>query len=607
TPAEQLEFEPYKKYDINVGIRNKMEYHLEVGPPYTYDNYLRGYIAPKLVRSYKTDGSTIYPASWWVEGYSESGENGPFTSTKPAWLNDFTQHGNGVNNPTAYENIIINVSDQTPTITSNARTTALRGKSEVGTNSAPIDLSKVPVGTSPFFSIQDGATASTFNSNPMNTANCYVVTRPGWYKIPVVYGNAYKNGAPNTSAYTSSESGEHVLNPFIRHDENSITAPWIKDNINLDSGVAELVWQDQPNLVQNIQLQSDKKYIVFYVSQATIHEGNAVITLKESASGDIVWSWHIWVYGGDDLKTINVKNNKGKSGGRPGQDNFDFLSENLGSCYDGDITSYPESKVWVKISNGRKTEVIKITRLGRVLLASYYNVSYYQWGRKDPMLSGRVGSIYNSKVWYDNSGVSNSNFPIYTWSSSGSVVQAKNEIANTIKHPNAFNRYQGMDYRYYNLWDTKCNETGGYRNITAAIFEAATKSVYDPCPPGFCLPPNGAFTGFTRSGNLASQSSEFNIAYYVFHEGYYFHTVLIEMQSWGSSYESIFFPVSGYRHYNGMGVGFCTNMKMDGYYWSSSSYNMHKGDYLLFFDGNVRPLEVNDRSFGYAVRPVAEN
>ena len=51
----------------------------------------------------------------------------------------------------------------------------------------------------------------------MNTANCYVVTHPGYYKFPLVYGNAIKNGATNAIAYGSST--------FVNHLGNQISDP----------------------------------------------------------------------------------------------------------------------------------------------------------------------------------------------------------------------------------------------------------------------------------------------------------------------------------------------------------------------------------------------
>ena len=603
TPAEQLEFEPYKKYDINVGVGKKWRYELsstDLSAPYS-GGTLSGW-----VRSYKTDGSTTKPASWWVEGYSETGPTGPFTTTKPGWLTNFTQHGNGVASSSWTETVTASVSAQTKVLTiPNARTISLRGNSEVGEQSAPIDLSRVPLDASPLFSIEDGTTASTYASKQRNTANCYVVTRPGWYKIPVVYGNSLKNSANNMSSYQTSVSGSNILKKFIRHDGQPIANPWIKDNsgINLNNGVAELLWQDQPNLVQNIQLESNKKFIVFHVSKETIHEGNAVITLKENSASNatIFWSWHIWVYGGNDLKAINVKNNKAKvTPPKSGRDNFDFLSENLGECDDrGESITYPESNVWVKVSNSRKTKVIQITRMSYSFFipTSYYNNPYYQWGRKDPILPS-VGTDDKNKIWFDKFGTSKNNLSIYNWSSGGSTLSANAEIADAIKNPQTFNTSWSMDNLYYNLWDANCNETGNYNDITKARFEPVTKSVYDPCPPGFCLPPNGAFTGFTSTGQDSYTSSEWNVSG-SFNNGWNFRTVL----KGESGSETIFFPASGYRN-NGGGILYTVGSY--GFYWSSVPYSTYSGCCFRFYVGFFN-YYVNSRAYGSAVRPVAEN
>ena len=339
------------------------------------------------------------------------------------------------------------------------------------------------------------------------------------------------------------------------------------------------------------------------MSQANIHEGNAVIALKASATGDIVWSWHIWVYGGDDLKVINVKNNQAKSGGRPGQDNFDFLSENLGSCYDGDVTSYSESKVWVKVSNGRKEKVIKIIREAGSTTASQYNSPYYQWGRKDPMLPSSKDDVYCNKVWYDKSGVKQSSFfPTAKWASNGTPNEANTEIANTIKNPQTFNTSYSMDNLYYNLWDTNCNEICGYY-ISDFRFLPATKSVYDPCPPGFCLSPNGAITGFTISGDDSNNPSEFNVSG-SFDKGWHFRTVLKGEPDHAIN-PTIFFPASGFRNYDRDGL--VEYIGYEGRYWSSVLLDIYGGSLFFFYESQVYPAGIGIRAFGHSVRPVKEN
>ncbi|MGP1393080.1 MAG: hypothetical protein ACTTK1_03835 [Candidatus Cryptobacteroides sp.] len=608
-----LPFNPYKKYEIKVGIRSKMKYHLEVSPNLSI-NYIGGNINSGWVKSYKYDGVETKPVPWNVVGYSVKGPTGPFTSTRPVWLTNLTSGGVGVNKPSSSEKLYVTIAAQRGNLTRpNAKTTALRNKSEVGSKVSPIDLSRVPVGNSSLFSIPNGYNGSHYASKPMNTANCYVVTRPGWYKIPVVYGNAIKNNRNNQNSYISKVSGPNVLKNFIRGDGQPITKPWIKDNFSLSTGVAGLVWQDWPNLVQDISLQSDKTYIVFHVSKNQIHEGNAVISLKYH-NDIMVWSWHIWVTA-SNMKTINVKNNKAKAPSRPGRDNFDFLSENLGACYDGgEAMIYPESKVWIKVSNGVMTKVINITRQkGQSNTPAIgYNNTYYQWGRKDPMLpsNGLAGSddgemnIRRNKTWFDNNG----NMSIKCESMGLTSCEDKNyanySIELTIRNPFEFAIIIGETFPkmiYHNLWDTSFNEKISDHKIATSRFLPVTKSVYDPCPPGFCLPPNGAFTGFRKSNEMWGTLSDANIVR-PFNKGWKFRTVLLG-QPGGST---IFFPASGFRclsHY-----GITADDIMEKGHYSSATFlldnhilSLEFGDVFVFHGLFYPGIDA-----GCSIRPVRE-
>ena len=57
------------------------------------------------------------------------------------------------------------------------------------------------------------------------TANCYMVHTAGKYRLPLVYGNAIKNGAANTSAYTGT-TNYLCTQTFPNHEGNAINAPW---------------------------------------------------------------------------------------------------------------------------------------------------------------------------------------------------------------------------------------------------------------------------------------------------------------------------------------------------------------------------------------------
>ena len=131
------------------------------------------------------------------------------------------------------------------------------------------------------------------------TANCYLVHAPGTYKIPLVYGNAIKNGSTNRNAYYTTQTS-NVLQNFVNHSDegiytgNDTTDPWIKNHSITVAG-AKLIWQDVQGMISSVGVSGD--FLTFSVNPNNIAPGNAVIaaTTGENGTGDIVWSWHIWV------------------------------------------------------------------------------------------------------------------------------------------------------------------------------------------------------------------------------------------------------------------------------------------------------------------------
>ena len=63
-----------------------------------------------------------------------------------------------------------------------------------------------------------------------------------------------------------------------------------------------------------------------------------------------------------------------------------------------------------------------------------------------------------------------------------------------------------------------------------------------------------------------------------------------------------FFPATGNRNYSS---GAPVNRGIGGYYWSSSSNSANGGWYLDFYSTNAT-LNANNRTFGFAIRCVAQ-
>lgn len=475
---------------------------------YTYAGGSKSYtVASYLEVSRSGDPTTTIPVAWSTE-FSEDGVN--WSTTKPDWLTGFTASGAGGATDSTYT---ATVAAQTLTM-ENAHNDALRSATPVSN----YDLST-----------NGGAAA-------MSTANCYLVNAPGTYRLPLVYGNAIKNGAANSSAYTSTKSGSNILTNFVNHLDVAITDPYIYNNANCTPASCTLIWQDEPDLVTDVALSPDGHFLTFTVNQGTIRQGNAIVAVRD-ASDNIMWSWHIWITDyvlGTDLKTItNYQNHQ-----------YTILPVNIGWC-DGTTNTYPERSVQVRFTQQAVTgqapaapQTITIQQDAYSSgTTSFGNNPYYQWGRKDPMLPGMSGNTDKSCYTTD---------PSYAFDKNGT---GKVSIGTAIKNPYKF--YKGGEnddwcsVSYKNLWSAD-NE------VFTANDNPVVKTVYDPSPAGYCLPPGNAFTGFSTTGNNTSIASEFNVSG-SWDKGWNFYCGLNKTGA------TTFFPATGYRHWSGGLTVYSTN------------------------------------------------
>ncbi len=415
------------------------------------------------------------------------------------------------------------------------------------------------------------ANGSTENNDSETTANSYLVGASGTYKLPLVYGNAKKNGSPNSAAYSSST--------FVDYNGNKISAP----NITGASS-AILCWQDAPNLVTDVHLSGN--YLVFTVPQETITEGNAVVAIRDG-HGTVMWSWHIWF---TNYTSASDKKVYYQTTYTAAPNNYStMMNVNLGWC--SPVTSnYGENsrtvKVRLKQAGGAvKPSVDGVTytqQVGEVI--SMGNNPYYQYGRKDPMLPSDGSFVTTeSKDKYQSGDLQ--------WAISSSL--SKQTLANTIKNPNVFYKIEKGDWCstvYNNLWSA--NNTG------ENIYHIAkhVKTVYDPSPVGYVVPPTSYFTGFKTNGVSGGTP---NGAWNTTDKGWDFYCGLNK----SSGGEIITFLATGGRSnlYASL-LSFSTH----GFSWSASPSSTYGAYTLCFLNDSVDPSIQYSRSQGYPVRPVQE-
>ena len=516
---------------------------------YTYSGGTKSY----SITSYKQNSSgTKSKAAAWTATYDTDGD-GVFDDAQPSWLTAFTASGDG---STAATNYNATVSAQTVSVSSGTASSILSGATEVGTSSDYYDLST------------NGGTTS------MTTANCYMVHAPGYYKLPLVYGNAIKNGTDNQTAYKPGTVSNGLAN-FINHAGTAISAPWLtKSGTGVNGGMglavngAQLIWQDVNNLTTDYAIDGD--YLKFKVPAASIAEGNAVIAVKVGST--IVWSWHIWVTPEtfSNLTTVAT-----------GSHNYQVTPVNLGWVGSGSITKtgYAGRSCTVKISQlGGQEQTFNVTQTENVTVTSVKggNSPFYQWGRKDPFIPSN-GSGNTNKTVYIGSGVDTGGFK-YEGSTSATIGT---NIQKPWIHYYNSSTYGPVSTTYYNMWDAKNSTTG---NITTAT----KKTIYDPCPPGFCVPTGNLWNYFGNNGSRTMSTWDST------NKGATWNT--------GITGDALWFPASGFRYY---GSGSLSSVGSYGYYCSASPYSGSGGPNLSF-GSSYWDWDSSSRASGFPVRPVAE-
>lgn len=527
------------------------------------------------IESYRQapDG-TKQPVAWKVVEYSlDDGKS--WSTTKPSWLKSLSkEQGNG---GTAAEQGTATLATDIVDLAAE-RNKTLQNAAPLGTATAPYNLSNAT-----------GAAAV------QNTANCYVISAPGHYMIPLVYGNAIKNGGTNRSAYaTSSLPVTNVgtaLNPLVDHNGKSITDPWIeKTNGKANNGIntAQVTWADEKDLVTLsgnpiYRDVSGNAFVKFEVKKENIKSGNAVISVKKGST--TLWSWHLWFAPKNALDKIAVTNKQGST--------YEFTNEALGwkpTAWQGTPYQRPRTiKVKVKQTIGKKQEaVITITQLPGTTSRTGYTTQY-QWGRKDAF-PGKSGQPAQGTI---------------TWNA-GSNMYMQTIIQNPQNYYTAgYNGDGSLNaeawfakyYTFYNLWSMNQKDKV---TMNQANSQTVVKTIYDPSPVGFSVPANDAFTGFTENGlngGRINVDGTDNAQTYNNNFGHNFWTN-------SSKTETIFFPATGYREAkDGNIVSYYGNY---GDYWTATPTDMNNGSVMGFDVNSVSPLYRNIRAFSFAVRPVAE-
>ncbi len=374
------------------------------------------------------------------------------------------------------------------------------------------------------------------NPSAMNTANCYVVSQKGEYMLPCVYGNAIKEGTTNVNAYRSTiSSNANVLTNFLDHagaaiyTGNDSQDPWIESKYQISS--ASIVWQDNENMVTGVALRD--------VDVAGTQRKYVTFKVSDSPlkKGNAVIAvknssgtimWSWHIWVTDqDLTPIDVLGQGGRT--------YYFMPVDLG---------------WINVGDGYSP--------------------FYQWGRKDPQLP------YNGSL---ASPADHAHYPA-VWG----IQNLGTNISSYIQNPHKFNSSATMDNKYLNLWSA--NNT-----LTVETDNPTIKTVYDPSPTGFCMPPSNAWINTVTTYSTINASAWDN--------GWYFYNGI------NGGDKTIFYRASGYRN---IGNGNLVAIGSWAYYPSATPSNISTIFDLCFSETNINTAYSTDaKGYGLPVRPVKDS
>ena len=324
------------------------------------------------------------------------------------------------------------------------------------------------------------------------TANCYVVSAAGTYQLPLVYGNAIKNGSENSAAYQGGNFKDYL--------DRTISSSRITDADN-----AVLVWSDGFFMFKDIHLDAGKQNLVFTIDSNYMQQANAVLAVRD-ASNRIMWSWHIWVTERPVYTERHILQDL-----FVGSNTYELMQCNLG-WVDGKMVYYNQRDLTFRFTQtgSGKTAELKVRQEGETFDYKDVGSTYYQWGRKDPLVALKNWDSYGYKDYR----LHETGDPDYVYR----VETGSTTIGNAIQHPNVFytRKIDATDGADWNgdhtptLWNADAN--GGTLESTTSV-----KTIYDPSPRGFKVPIPRAFAVWVN-GHDGDETTKGELNGYVFED-----------------------------------------------------------------------------------------
>ncbi|MDR2130652.1 MAG: DUF4906 domain-containing protein [Odoribacteraceae bacterium] len=426
-----------------------------------------------------------------------------------------------------------------------------------------------------------------------NMTNDFNIVPNYHYTLPVVFNTAgdvaQDSRVENLGQVQLAGANSYIINPLPGAVQTTYGVPvdrvnrfWGSPDGGVPGGVlsdntgwvAEVIWQDGGAGVELIKfceasgVPSGDRYAgtgdsYFYFSPAgPTASGNALIGVRKEDATEYLWSWHVWLtgYNPDEAPLAWQEDvySYGVSGGHVHR-------------YSGETwaTSYADKFIMDRnlgaASADRGDGLAKTGGL------------YYQFGRKDPFPAATV-------KLYDVSGTA---VTAFTATAGDCIVrvQGGTSIKTAVQRPYTFYGAGSADWVQNNPYSAN-----SWHNPTWHVSPTG-KSLFDPCPPGWKLPPaQGTWSTFLLTGTTPNAVSYPGVGLEFYMDGV-------------GTGETAFYPVSGSRSST---QGTMHEYGARGSYWSSAPLNIWAGYDLMLLNSYVTPWNYMACANAISVRCIQE-
>ena len=362
--------------------------------------------------------------------------------------------------------------------------------------------------------VSSHSTAIVTDLSASQTANCYMVHRSGYYKFKAtVRGNGVGALLPLGGTTTAEINGGLSTNIAPAR----VDFLWWQGDFTEVTGNASDVTNMLPMQILNNGIVDEDGYVTFYVGN--YHEGNVGLVAYD-VDGEILWTWHIWF---TDKPTDLITGN------------YTFMDRNIGATVAPNTSS---SRLSFANENER--------------MATYG--FYYQWGRKDPMFGPPSynagdesvnGKPKSSMYWVKN-------YNTGAWSSRTDIDTASAALIPVVtQNPMVFYKSTTLSGNNTCGWFPS-TFADGYTNVALWGYavkdysiqgQTFSKTMHDPCPPGYRTPfhhawgygNNAGYTYGENGGNINLGNNEASFDSY----GLVFNK---------NGFDRAWYPFMGYRH-----------------------------------------------------------